>query len=330
MFYPAHTTIENLLMGVGFKSFYVLADYEERRTQSGKPYAKGLLAEAGGKIPFVMWDILGGVSKADVGKIVYITGEAQEYRGAPQIEVCKMRLANDNDAQYYQLSDLVPYAPIDVKKANEEILHMLCSLQDEDYSRLASCLYFDYHCRHLHHLSDIPAAKSIHHAFVGGWVMHTWSMMRMAEQVYQQYSETTNIDHDLLIAGTFLHDIGKLREYNLTEHRLVKDYSKSGRLLGHPTLGVMMVEELVNTRLKDLDREKVEQIEHIIASHHGSPECGAAVYPQTVEAEIVHQLDSMDSRIEIFREEMEKTPAGEFSSFNRTLDRCIYRHGKTA
>ena len=138
------------------------------------------------------------------------------------------------------------------------------------------------------------------------------------------------IDHDLLIAGAFLHDIGKLREYNLTEHRLVKDYSMSGRLLGHPTLGVMMVEALVNTRLKDLDREKVEQVEHIIASHHGSPECGAAVYPQTVEAEIVHQLDSMDSRIEIFREEMEKTPTGEFSSINRALERCVYRHGKTA
>ena len=66
MFYPAHTTIENLLNGVGFKSFYVLAEYEERRTQSGKPYAKGLLAEAGGKIPFVMWENFDGVSKADV------------------------------------------------------------------------------------------------------------------------------------------------------------------------------------------------------------------------------------------------------------------------
>lgn len=326
MFYPAHTTIENLLSGVGFKSFYVLAEYEERRTQSGKPYAKGLLAEAGGRIPFVMWDNFGGVSKADVGKIVYITGEAQEYRGAPQIEVCKMRLANDNDAQYYQLSDLVPYAPIDVKNAFNEMLHTLAALKDETYCKLATFMYFDHHRT----MSELPAGKSIHHAFVGGWVMHTYYMMRMAEQVYQQYSETMNIDHDLLIAGAFLHDIGKLREYNLTEHRLVKDYSTSGRLLGHPTLGVMMVEALVNTRLKDLDREKVEQVEHIIASHHGSPECGAAVYPQTVEAEIVHQLDSMDSRIEIFREEMEKTPAGEFSNFNRALDRCVYRHGKTA
>lgn len=116
----------------------------------------------------------------------------------------------------------------------------------------------------------------------------------------------------------------------LSEYGLVKDYSADGRLLGHPTLGVMMIEEMVHKYFKDADPLKVKLLEHIIASHHGSPDCGAAVYPQTVEAEIVHELDSMDSRVEIFRGELEKTPVGKFSDFNRALERSVYHHGMTA
>ena len=123
---------------------------------------------------------------------------------------------------------------------------------------------------------------------------------------------------------------GNTEKCTLIEHGLVKDYSTGGRLWGHPMLGVMMVEEMVYEHFKDSDPQKVKLLEHIIAAHHGSPECGAAVYPQTVEAQIVHELDSMDSRIEIFREELKKTPIGQFSSFNRALEHSVYHHGNAA
>ena len=158
--------------------------------------------------------------------------------------------------------------------------------------------------------------------------MHTWNMMCMAEAMYQQYGDIYPIDHDLLIAGTFLHDIGKLHEFDLTDHHLVQDYTVDGNLLGHPLIGVIMVE--LEARVNGLDTQKLLQLEHIIASHHGAREFGAIVPPQTIEAEIVHYLDGLDSRAEIYRTELEKTPVGKFSDFNRALEHSVYNHGKAS
>ena len=326
MINTTHQSIADFTVNNSFDGYYILDSMAQRTTQAGKPYLSGVLSDASSRIPFVMWENLPALSDTDVGAIIYAEGEIQEYRNAPQVKINMLCLATDSDINNYKLSDLVPYAPIDLDKAFDEVLATLQDMKDEVYQAIALKNFMDY----LLVLASLPAAKSIHHAFVGGWLMHTVGMMRLAEQVYQHNKDTTPIDHDLLIAGTFLHDIGKLREFTLNDNNLVKDYSMSGRLLGHPTLGVMMVEESVGPNFKTAHIEKVTLLEHIIAAHHGSPECGAAVYPQTVEAQIVHELDSMDSRIEIFREELKKTPIGQFSSFNRALNHSVYHHGNVA
>lgn len=318
----SHQPISGFTVNMGFNSYYILSSVSQRTTQAGKPYLSGILSDASGRIPFVMWDNTLALTDSDVGKIVYVEGEVQEYRNALQARVNTISLTTD--ANSYQLSDLIPYAPIDVEAAVLEMGQMLYKLSDPVYSLITQLLFLEFRGV----LEVTPAAKSIHHAFVGGWAMHTWKMMCLAEAVYQQYCEVIPIDHDLLIAGTFLHDIGKFQEFDLTEQNLVKDYSEDGRLLSHSILGVMKVEETAQNYLATIDSMKVKLLEHIIASHHGSPEYGAAVYPQTVEAEIVHQLDSLDSRIEIFREELNRTPIGQFSGFNRALERCVFHYAE--
>ena len=322
----AHMPISQFNYCLNIANFYILSSLSQRATQVGKPYMSGFLADASGRIPFVIWDNLPNLTADDAGKIVYVDGIVQEYKDAPQIKVDMLCLATEDDMEKIHLSDLVPYAPIDVDHAINNMVTALANIQNRFYRDIASTIFFD----NLKLLTVSPAAKSIHHAFVGGWVMHTWNMMSMAEDVFERYKDIVPIDRDLLIASTFLHDIGKLREFDLTEQYLVKDYSTTGRLLGHPMLGVMMVEDVVSKCIPDADSEMVQLLEHIIASHHGSPECGAAVYPQTVEAEIVHQLDSLDSRLEIYRSEFKKTPVGKFSEFSRALDHCVYNHSKTA
>ena len=317
-----HQAISEFAREMIIESYYILMSVSRRTTQTGKPYLVGVLRDAGGCIPFVMWDNAPNLTDDDVGKIVYANGEVQEYRNALQAKLLLLRIAGDNEADRFCLSDLIPYAPIDLKATASDMKKMLVTIEDSFYHRLAIIAWRMLEAR----LLVIPAAKSIHHAFVGGWLMHTWNMMRMAEQVVQQYGEQMTIDRDLLIAGTFLHDIGKIREFLLTDQKLVKDYSVEGSLLGHPMLGVVMLEDLVNDFFKAPDYDKLRQLEHILISHHGSPECGAAVYPQTVEAQIVHNLDGLDSRVEIFREEMGKTPEGSFSGFNRALQHRVYNN----
>ena len=321
----AHMPISQFNYCLNIANFFILSALSLRTTQGGKPYLSGVLSDASGRIPFVMWDGLPDFTADDVGKVVYVDGIVQEYRDAPQVKVDMLCLATDADMENIRLSDLVPCAPIDVEKAVTKMEEMLTSLSDSIYSSIAFYAYMEFSEK----LEVCPAAKSIHHAFVGGLTMHTYHMMCLAELVYLQYKDLIPIDHDLLIAGTFLHDIGKIREFELTDQHLVKDYSKDGQLFGHPTLGVKMVDEIIDKYCPDADPDKVKLLKHIIVSHHGAPEYGAAVYPQSVEAEIVHQLDSLDSRLEIYRSEFSKTPIGKFSEYNRALDHCVFNH-KTA
>lgn len=90
-------------------------------------------------------------------------------------------------------------------------------------------------------LSTLPAAKSVHHAFIGGWVMHTFGMMIIADNIYNKYHEIYKLNRSLLMAGIFLHDIGKFREFQLSAFGLVADYPMEGKLIGHPALGAIIM-----------------------------------------------------------------------------------------
>ena len=320
-----HQKISKLLPLIGVGEYYIVDTLSIRTTKAGAPFVAGTLRDASGTIPFVMWNDIDQVNVNDVGKVFFVVGQVGEFRGALQFTVKSMELATDADSGDFQLSDLVPYAPLDVQNTLDSMGKMLESLSDSDYCWFC---YFGFFLPLSNFLEVWPAAKSVHHAFVGGWVMHTWNMMCMAEAMYQQYGDIYPIDHDLLIAGTFLHDIGKLHEFDLTDHHLVQDYTVDGNLLGHPLIGVIMVE--LEARVNGLDTQKLLQLEHIIASHHGAREFGAIVPPQTIEAEIVHYLDGLDSRAEIYRSELEKTPVGKFSDFNRALEHSVYNHGKAS
>lgn len=321
-----HQRISQLSYGLECHGYYILSAVSQRMTKDGKPYLFGILTDASSSIQFVMWNDCLSVTAGDAGKIVYVDGIVHEYKDTLQIKADMLCLAIDDDIAKIQMSDLVPSAPIDISKILEQMEMVISQLSDSDYYYIA----YNFFLLYSKALEVYPAAKSIHHAFVGGWLMHTWNMMCMAKDVYDCYKDTVPIDYDLLIAGTFLHDIGKLQEFNLSEQHLVKDYSTIGRLLGHPTLGVMMVKDIVSKYLPDADPEKVQLLQHVIASHHGTPEYGAAIRPQTVEAAIVHYLDGLDSRVEIFRSELSRTPVGKFSEFSRALERSVYNHKKTA
>lgn len=308
-------TLKSMSMMGGF---YILEEMKRRMTANGKPFVSGKLSDASGSIEFVMWDDC-PLTFEDVGKIVYVDATVSPYKGALQAKVLNMRTADEGEIPEECMKDLIPAAPIDIGKTFTEIGDTLVSIFPNEYAVVALGLLIKYK-----DLSKCcPAAKTVHHAFVGGWVMHTCNMLRMAKQICDQYGEHYHIDRALLLAGVVLHDIGKMQEFSLNEYGLVKQYSDAGKLLGHPVLGVLMVEEMAG--VLEIPKERMRPLQHLILSHHGRAEYGAAVEPMCIEAQILSYLDGLDSRMEICRCALDKTEKGQFSDLIRTLNKQIYR-----
>ena len=298
-------SIAQMQRGMDVEGFYLLKAAFAKVTASGKPFLSAVLADTSGTIEAKVWDYSGPIGERDVGKVLKVRGSVSDYRGMPQLTVDKLRLAEDNDR--VDVSKLVSVAPID-REAGYDDVKAVC----EEMLR-----------RHEAAFRTIPAAKSVHHGFLSGLLMHTLNMLRLADFLSAQYADTVN--RSLLLTGTLLHDFAKEQEFTFSELGLVTDYSTKGQLLGHLVMGAQEVAAIAAEL--DLPEEKATLLEHLILSHHGQPEFGAAVLPQCAEAELLSLVDQIDSRMEIYREVLAPLKAGEFSQRVFALDnRRVYKH----
>jgi len=310
------TFIQNLTPGDRVEEFYLLQGAYTKQTASGKPFLSLVLADASGTIEGKVWDYTGPVTPADAGAVVKVRGTVSEFRGAPQLTADRIRLAQEGDA--YDLNDLVPTAPIDPEAEWAEVQKLVDSIADPDYAAVCREMLRRYGER----FRVLPAAKSVHHGFLNGLLMHTCAMLRTADFLAAQYPEV--VDRSLLLAGTLLHDFAKAEEFTTSPLGLVTDYSVKGQLLGHLVMGAQ--EAARAAEATGMPEEKSVLLQHLILSHHGEPEFGAAVRPLCAESELLSCIDAMDSRMEIYRESFQETPVGEFSKRIFALDRRIYHH----
>ena len=285
------------------EGFYLIKEPQIRSATDGEPYLTAKLGDQTGSIEAKMWKYTGNIGSADNGKIVKVRGKASEYKGKSQLVIEKLRLRTEQDA--VDISILVPTAPIDVDQALSEIDTLLGSITDPDYRNICETML----AAHIGTFSRIPAALRVHHAFLCGLLMHTLYMMRMADFLAGLYNSF--IDRDLILAATFLHDFGKVQEFLYSDTGLVTDYSMKGQLLGHLVMGAMEVAQL--SAELGIPEEKSVLLQHLILSHHGEPEFGAAVRPACAESELLAQIDMLDSKMEQIRELMEKTANCTFS-----------------
>lgn len=308
--------IRDMSIGDQLDGFFLLQDASAKITMGGKPFLSMVLSDCTGTIDAQIWDYTGPVTSKDNGAVVKIRGTVSEFKGTLQIKVQRLRLADPNDQ--YKISDLVPTAPIDVEAAWRKLQETVDTIKDPDY--VAVCR--EMLRRYGEKVKCIPAAKSIHHSFLNGLLMHTAYMLQTADFLAGMYESV--IDRSLLIAGTLLHDFAKCEEFTTSPLGLVTDYSMKGQLLGHLVMGAHEVAK-VSDELH-IPEEKSVLLQHLILSHHGEPEYGAAVQPMCAESELLSLIDMIDSRMEIYRETLEEIPAGEFSKRIFALDRRIYHH----
>ena len=303
-------------VGDEVEGFYLLKAASSRTTGAGKPFLSGTVSDRSGSAEAVIWDYSGPVDGSDAGKIIKLRGQVSLYRGSLQLTISKLRLAGENDR--YDSSRLLPTAPIDVEARLEEIRALIASMDDEGYRAVAGTMLE----RHLSAFRTIPAAKSVHHSFLSGLLMHTSNMLRLADFLAGLYSEI--VDRNLLLTGTLLHDFAKEREFSFSELGLVTDYSTAGQLLGHLAMGAQEAASVAAEL--GLDEEKSLLLQHMILSHHGEPEFGAVVRPMCAEAELLSEIDKIDSRMEIYAETLATMNPGEVSERIYALEKKIYKH----
>ena len=308
--------ISTMHSGDQVEGFYILKSALPKTASNGRPFLNAALSDKTGAIDAKVWDYPGPINSSNEGEVVWIRGTVSEFRGSPQVTVEKIRLAESQDR--YDLSALVPTAPIDAESMLAEVRRLLGSIEDDDYRQVSLELLR----RHEAAFRSIPAAKSVHHAFLGGLLMHTGNMMKMADLLAGLYTST--VDRSLLLAGTFAHDLRKESEFAFSPLGLAADYSVKGQLLGHLVMGAQEVAEVC--RELGVDEEKSVLLQHMVLSHHGEPEFGAAVRPMCAESELLSYLDLIDSRMEIYRETYENMERGEFSGRIFALEKKVYKH----
>ena len=309
--------IAQMCPGDQIEGFYVLKSAMLKTSANGKSFLNAVLSDRDSAVAAKVWDYPGPISTAEEGKVVKIRGTVSEYRGDLQVVIDRIRLAEESDP--VDLSLLVPVAPIDVEKTFEEVERLVASIQDKDLRAVCQIMLE----RHAQALRTIPAAKSVHHGFVSGLLMHTADMLRLADFLAAQYAAI--VDRSLLLAGTLLHDFAKEQEFVRSELGLVTDYSVKGQLLGHLVLGAQEVARVAEE--VGMPEERSLLLQHMILSHHGEPEFGAAARPVCAESELLSCIDRIDSRMEIYRETFQEVPVGAFSGRIFALEKRIYHHG---
>jgi 3'-5' exoribonuclease len=252
--------ISDMTLGQKFEGFYLLYEAFPKTTATGKPFLSAGLSDCTGGLPAMVWDYAGPISGADAGKVVKVRGEVSEYKGSLQVTVEKIRLADENDR--YDVAALVPTAPIDADAALQEVRDLVASIEDRDYRLIAETLLD----RNLEAFKTIPAAKSVHHAFLHGLLMHTSNMLKTADFLASLYGEVIN--RSLMLTGTLLHDFMKREEFGFSELGLVTEYTVKGQLLGHLVMGAQEVAAVAAELC--IPEEKSVLLQHMVLSHHGT------------------------------------------------------------
>jgi len=294
--------------------FFAVAAKQVRSKKDGAPYFALTLADGTGQIEARMWETVEAGEFA-TGDIVKLRGQVCRYQEKLQINVEKIRKAHEDE---FDLTDFVPKTTRDVDELWAELNGFVESFTDEHLKALLRSFLDDEELAAA--LRAAPAAKSMHHAWIGGLLEHVVSLLGICDLAAKHYA----VHRDLLLTGAVVHDIGKLQELRWGT---TFDYTLEGQLLGHITIGLGMVERRI-AALPDFPPELRVLVSHLVLSHHGRYEFGSPKLPMIPEAVLLHYLDDMDAKMQTMRSEFIRNAANgrgahEMTEWVRSMERPL-------
>ncbi len=296
-------------------SVFLVRDRIQAMARNGKPYMTLKLMDSTGEIEARVWDRVDEFARLfEKDDFLHVSGRGNLYMGKMQLVVQQLRRVAEEDVD---LADFLPVSKRPIAEMRAELEQLLASMNDGSMRKLLLAFFDDSDFFRLY--SRAPAAKGMHHVFLGGLLEHSLAVADLACDVARRYAQ---VDRDLLIAGALLHDVGKTAELS---YERSFDYTDEGKLVGHIVMGVEMIEERSRT-IPDFPRQQVMLLKHLLLSHHGQYEYGSPKRPKMLEAVILNFIDDLDSKINGIQTHIEKEPerTADWTSYHRLYDRYFY------
>lgn len=273
---------------------FLVSEKQLRPNRNGNLYLQFELSDRTGSISARMWNADEPLYRSfDNGDFVEVEGTTQLFQGAVQLIVKHIAKVDPASVDH---DDFTPVNAVAVDALQRRLAEMLRAMSDPALRNLAECYLMD--AALMDKLAAAPAGIKHHHAYRGGLLEHTVSLMELANRVVPLYPQ---VDGDLLLMGAFLHDLGKVDELSYDREF---GYTDQGQLIGHLIMGV----ETLNTKLSDAERlagepfpeEVALRLKHMLISHHGEYDFGSPKLPMTVEAMALYCLDFLDAKVNAF------------------------------
>ena len=295
---------------------FLVRDKITAMAKNGKPYMTLKLMDCSGEVEGRVWDRVDELSRQFAADdFVRIDAKASVYLGKMQLVVQQLEKMPEEGVD---LADFLPVSPRSGAEMRADLDALLDSLTDPHITSLLRSFFDDPDF--FRRYARAPAAKSMHHAYLGGLLEHSLAVAALATDVARRYPQ---VNRDLLISGAMLHDVGKVMELSYLRSF---SYTDEGKLLGHIIIGVQMIEDRIRT-IAGFPAELAMMIKHLLLSHHGQYEFGSPKRPKFLEAVILNFIDDLDSKINAVQLHIDKelNPQEGWTSYHRLFDRYFYK-----
>ena len=293
---------------------------EYRNKKTGGQYLTLTLADRTGEITGHWWDNFEDSAETfEVDDIVFARGQVIVHRNRMQLTVHRMRLCEERE---YSLADYFPTTKFDVDEMFAEVMQIVRGFANQNLRQLLENIFADEET--VKKFKRAPAAKTMHHPYLGGLLEHSLSLLRLAHKVGSHYE---GIDLDLLQTGAILHDFGKIDELS---YERGTNYTNDGQMIGHLAMETMMVSDHIK-QIPDFPEELRRHLLHLLLTHHGKLEYGSPKLPSTPEALMLAYLDDLDSKVEAMQRLMAESHANsDWTRISPMFERPIYRRRPNA
>ncbi len=299
--------------GDRISDIYLCKNHQSAVAKNGKPYDNVTLQDKTGTVDAKIWDPNSqGIGDFDAMDYVAITGDVTTFQGTLQLNIKRVRVVSEDE---YDPADYLPVSDKNREEMFAELMKLLGSVKNEWLQQLIKKYFEDD--TFVRAFKDHSAAKTVHHAFVGGLLEHTLSVTKMCDYYTTQYPY---LNRDLLLTAAAFHDVGKLRELsNFPEN----DYTDDGQLLGHIMIGYELIGYGCRS-IKGFPKKLAAELQHCILAHHGELEYGSPKKPALPEAMALNLADNADAKLETMRETLEGTPDSKgWFGYNRFFESNI-------
>ena len=318
-----HLYVNQIKAGLPINDVYMVTQPVLRNTTRGDYYIAMYLSDKTGKVNSRMWGVTEQIyTRLPKEGFIRIKGKSELYQNAMQLVVNDFVVV---EADEVELADYMPRTEKNVGQMFQETKEIVATIKNDTLKAVTESFLSDQQL--MHEFCTAPAAIQMHHNYLGGLLEHTLGLLKVATAILPLYP---TVQADMVIAGTFLHDIGKTKELS---YKMGFAYTDTGRFVGHIVHGVTMIDRKVEMLINDgvkLDSIVVDSLKHVMLAHHGQYDFGSPKLPATAEAFMISRLDDLDAKMNQVAMVIENDPGdGDWTAYQRPLETYLYKRKLT-